>query len=124
MIDTPPRHARHRLIDTYEANEKADQERARQNRVAAIRQRWLFGRKLLAEREVNGGKQLPPGRLNELIEQTGKSRQELQYRMRFAERFPSSGDLANVLAKYSVGCSTRAAMETPQLNPHNRIRVT
>lgn len=52
-----------------------------------IMARWHFGQNLLAERRANGGKQLPKGRLDELAEAFGKSRQELGFRMMFAERF-------------------------------------
>jgi hypothetical protein len=64
----------------------------------ALRARWEFGKLMLAERK---GKQLPKGMLDELAEATGKSRQELGYRMRFAERYPTEDELANALATFT-----------------------
>jgi|SRR5215831_2010472 len=62
-----------------------------------IRARWEFGRGLLRQRV---GKQLPAGLLDELADLTGKSRQELGYRMRFAERFPSEAEVANAIGNF------------------------
>jgi N6-adenosine-specific RNA methylase IME4 len=64
----------------------------------AILARWEFGRALLSERE---NKQLPKGRLAELIEATGKSRTELQYRMQFAERFRTLEEVSNALDTFT-----------------------
>jgi hypothetical protein len=50
----------------------------------SIRARWDFGRLMLGQRK---GKKLPDGLLDELVQRTGKSRSELQFRMRFAERY-------------------------------------
>jgi hypothetical protein len=63
----------------------------------AIWARWEFGRELLAEREANGGKQLPHGRLDEVCTATGKSRSEIQYRVQFAERYPTREKVSNAL---------------------------
>jgi hypothetical protein len=51
----------------------------------AIRARWEFGRRVKAERDENGGKQLPNGRMAELVKLTGKSEREIRYRMQFAD---------------------------------------
>ena len=48
--------------------------------------RWESGKEMLAERK---GKQLPKGRLDELVEASGKGVRELQYRMQFAEQYPT-----------------------------------
>lgn len=55
----------------------------------AIRTRWDFGKEMLAEREEHGGKQLKRGRMAQLMERTGKSRQELSFRARFAFEYPT-----------------------------------
>lgn len=60
----------------------------------SIRDRWEFGVLMLARRK---GKQLPKGMLDALAQATGKSRQELGYRMQFAERFRTDDELSNAL---------------------------
>jgi ParB family chromosome partitioning protein len=62
-----------------------------------IMARWEFGRELLKQRK---GKQLPHGLLDRLVEQTGKSRSELKYRVQFAEQVSSEAEVANVLATF------------------------
>jgi site-specific DNA-methyltransferase (adenine-specific) len=59
--------------------------------------RWEFGRELLLERV---GKQLPAGRLDEVAEDVGKSRTEIQYRVRFAERFAEGDEVRNAIAHF------------------------
>jgi phage N-6-adenine-methyltransferase len=91
-----------------------------------IRARWEFGRELLRERI---GRKLPAGRLDELAARTGKSREELQARVRFAERFPDEDALRNAITQYRSwfrivnealpslgvhGSSERHDWETPQ----------
>lgn len=68
------------------------------NESAALRLRWEFGNAMLAERD---GKQLPKGRLDKLIEATGKSKSELGYRMRFAARYPTDDEVTNALATFT-----------------------
>ena len=60
-----------------------------------IRDRWEFGRLMLAARA--GRKRLPNGYLAELVQRTGKSQSELSYRLRFAETFPTEAELSNAL---------------------------
>jgi N6-adenosine-specific RNA methylase IME4 len=62
----------------------------------AIRDRWEFGRLMLAARD--GAGRLPNGYLTDLVERTGKSRSELKFRAAFAERFPTPQEMANALA--------------------------
>lgn len=62
-----------------------------------MRARLEFGRELLAARV---GKQLPKGFLDELCQQTGKSRQEIQFRMQFAKRVPTKHELSNVVRQF------------------------
>lgn len=62
-----------------------------------LRARWEFGRDLLGHR---AGKKLPTGLLDEVVDRTGKSRSELQCRIRFAERFPDEVSLCNAVAQF------------------------
>lgn len=64
----------------------------------ALRDRWEFGRELLAARDGKG--RLPNGYLSSLATRTGKSRTELKYRVQFAERYSTEDELANALASY------------------------
>lgn len=64
----------------------------------SLRDRWEFGKLMLAERV---GKQLPKGRLDELAKATGKSRAELKFRAQFAERYPTEDEVANALATFT-----------------------
>jgi hypothetical protein len=59
-----------------------------------LRARWEFGRMLLSMRS---GKRLPNGVLEQLAEETGKSRAELKFRMQFAARY----ELAKALASFN-----------------------
>lgn len=62
----------------------------------ALRDRWEFGRLMLAARD--GAGRLPNGYLRELCERTGKSRSEMKYRAQFASTYESEVELANALA--------------------------
>src|SRR2546428_477083 len=64
----------------------------------ALRARWEFGRRLLAEREANGGNKLPDGRLAELANALAVSRAEIKNRMQLAEEYDTEERLANALA--------------------------
>lgn len=57
----------------------------------SLRDRWEFGKLMLAKRV---GKQLPKRYLEELGLATGKGRSELQYRMQFAERYPTEDEVS------------------------------
>lgn len=59
-----------------------------------LQARYAFGRWLLEQR--NGGKKLPNGLLDALVDATRKSRTELQYRIQFAERY-TQDQLSNAL---------------------------
>ena len=61
----------------------------------SIRDRWEFGRLMLAARD--GRKRLPNGYLAQLVQRTGKSRRELGYRVQFAETYPTEAELCNAL---------------------------
>lgn len=61
----------------------------------AIGVRWMFGKLMLDSR---GDRQrLPKGALAAMSAATGISRRELQYRMAFADKFPTETDMRNVL---------------------------
>lgn len=82
----------------------------------ALQARWKFGRELLSQRK---GKQLPNGLLAALVERTGKSRSEIQYRVQFAERFPTEAEVSNALDTFkSWRDLVRDALpEDPKLTP-------
>jgi len=63
----------------------------------AIRVRWEFGRELLSRRV---GRKLPVGLLDGVCAATGKSRQEIQSRMRFAEKFPTEDALSDAVRQW------------------------
>jgi N6-adenosine-specific RNA methylase IME4 len=65
---------------------------------SGLRARWEFGRELLARRDGKG--RLPNGYLKAVTERTGASRQELGYRMRFAQHFPAEDELANAIGTF------------------------
>lgn len=70
-------------VDTLRGLDKV----IRDDDVDAITHRWHFGRITLDSR---GDRQrLPKGALAALSEATGNSRRELQYRMAFADKFPT-----------------------------------
>lgn len=75
--------------------------------------RWEFGRELLSRRV---GKKLPPGLLDALVAETGKSRAELQNRVQFAEVFDAEA-LSNALGNQSWYelVTTRFGIASPSL---------
>ncbi len=69
----------------------------RSNETTAIVYRWRFGQMLLKEREANGGKKLPTGRLDEVAKVCGRSPREIQYRLQFAKAYESESKMRNAL---------------------------
>lgn len=91
-------------------------ERIRTGDRAALRARWEFGRRLLAEREANGGNQLPAGRLDDLSRTYDLDRRELQRWMQFAEEFDTRTSMTRRVALTALGTRSRtgcAAREGP-----------
>ena len=66
----------------------------------AVETRWDFGRRVFDERVANGGKQLPHGRMEELVAATGKSSSEISYRVQFAEKYPTLEKVSNALETF------------------------
>jgi len=66
----------------------------------ALLARWRCGRRILAERQANGGKQLPHGRMDELCALVGKSSTELSNRAKFAEQYPDPEKVSNALETF------------------------
>lgn len=64
----------------------------------SIRDRWEFGKLMLAERK---GKQLPKGYLDALAGAISKSRAELGHRMQFAEVYPTDSEVCNALQTFT-----------------------
>lgn len=83
-----------------------------------IRARWEYGHALLRRRV---GKQLPKGLLDEECAKTGKSRQELGYRLRFAERFSSADEVTNAVGNFrSWHAIVNEALAKPKPAPVER----
>lgn len=69
------------------------------NESDALRARWEFGHQMLAARD--GAGRLPNGYLAALVERTGKSRTELNWRSQFAETFPTQEELSSALDSFA-----------------------
>ncbi len=78
----------------------------------ALRDRWEFGRELLAARDGKG--RLPNGYLTALVERTGKSRSELGYRLQFAEAFPTEAELSTAVDSFRSWTEIREKALKPQ----------
>ena len=74
-------------------------ERATDSIQESLRDRWEHGRMMLAER--NGKKNLPNGRMPELVAATGCSQPELNFRIRFAERYSTEDELCRGLQSFT-----------------------
>lgn len=70
----------------------------------ALRARWDCGRRLLPMRV---GARLPNSTLSTIAAGVGVTRQELGFRMRFAERFPNEKELATAVASYPTWSQIR-----------------
>jgi hypothetical protein len=110
-------------VDLQEQIVDAD---ARAGRAAGegIRARWEFGKLLLRERYANGGKQLPNGRMAEIVEATDLSRADIARRMQFAEKYPTEEQVAQACATYpswtqivSKALPTRSASKNANTDP-------
>ena len=66
---------------------------------AALRDRWEFGRQMLAARD--GAGRLPNGYLADLVERTGKSRSELGRRAQFAATYPTDEELSHAVGTFT-----------------------
>lgn len=69
-----------------------------ENESNGIRARWEFGQLMLAARD--GAGRLPNGYLAELVERTGKGRDELSKRVRFADRYPTEDQLCDAITQF------------------------
>lgn len=76
----------------------------------SIRDRWEFGRLILAKRK---GKQLPKGVLDELAGATGKSRAELQFRAQFAERYPTEDEVSRAIGTFTPWTQVKRGLPKP-----------
>ena len=74
--------------------------------------RWESGRMMLAERQANGGKQLPHGRMAELLALTGRSERELFYRMQFAEQYEAEEKVCTAVQTFSSWREVRKSLVT------------
>lgn len=76
---------------------------------AALRDRWEFGKLMLAARD--GAGRLPNRYLTELTERTGKSRRELAYRAQFAESYPSEDELCTAVHSFKSWTEVRETLK-------------
>lgn len=87
-----------RRIDAAEHHKNENRRENNEIERETIHDRWESGRLMLAERKDNGGKQLPDGRMAELVETSGKSAAELKWRMQFAEQCETEEQVATRVA--------------------------
>ena len=97
-------------IDTAE-------EQASDNVRESLRERWEFGRLMLAERK---GKQLPKGRIGELVEATGKSQAELSWRAQFAEQYPTEAEVSRALETFTSWSQVKRSLAKPDTPPQGK----
>jgi hypothetical protein len=76
----------------------------------SLRERWEFGKLMLAERK---GKQLPKGRIGELVEATGKSQAELSWRAQFAEQYPTEAEVSRALETFTSWSQVKRSLPKP-----------
>ena len=73
------------------------EERVTSSESDGLRARWDFGRELLSQRR---GKTLPRYLIDRVATAVGVSRQELQARMKFAERYPDPQQLSDAVRQF------------------------
>jgi hypothetical protein len=79
----------------------------------SLRDRWEFGKLMLAERK---GKQLPKGRMAELVEATGKSETELSFRARFAARYSTEDEVCTAIQTFTSWAQLKKSLPKPREN--------
>jgi hypothetical protein len=82
-----------------------------------IEARWEYGCWLLGQRV---GKQLPAGLIEQLVAATGTSARELQYRMRFAEHYPTADEVRTAVHTSPSWREIRAGLTVKPANPKRR----
>lgn len=96
----------------------AAEERSADDIRESLRDRWDFGKLMLAERGVTKAgkpsKKLPPRLLGELVKATNKGQSELKYRMQFAERYPTEDVLARALANHDSWTQVKNSLPKPR----------
>lgn len=90
------------------------EERAADSIQESLRERWLHGRMMLEERK---GKQLPKGRMAELVAATGCSQSELSFRMRFAERYPTEDEVCTPIQTFASWIQVKKSLPKPPSTP-------
>jgi hypothetical protein len=84
--------------------------------VTGLEARWEFGRHLLRQRN---GEKLANGLLDAIVAEIGISRSEIQYRMQFAEVFPTKDELSKVLDNHKNWWNVIKAMPKSPRKPKN-----
>jgi hypothetical protein len=88
----------------------AAEEQATDNVRESLRDRWEFGKRMLAERK---GKQLPKGRMADLVKATDKSQRELSYRMQFAEAYPTEEQVCTAMQTFKSWRQVKNKLSKP-----------
>lgn len=89
---------------------------------AATLARWEFGRRIKAERDANGGKRLPQGRMAQLVALTGKKDRELNYRMQFADLCPTEQEVSQRVAELSSWRELVKSFAKPNaIDPYTKV---
>ena len=101
-------HSTGEIIDTNFEQLVSIDHRIDQHEGAGLRDRWEFGRLMLAARD--GAGRLPNGYLSALVERTGKSRSELGYRVQFAA-VVSEEELSTVVDSYRSWTELRSSLK-------------
>jgi hypothetical protein len=96
-----------RISKCIDASDEAAADRIQDS----LRDRWEHGRMMAEER--GGKKKLPDGRMAELVAATGKSAQELSYRMQFAERYPTEDQFSTAVENCTSWNKARAGLPKP-----------
>jgi len=94
----------------------------RKGESTSIESRWRFGHVLLRSRQ---GKQLPNGMLAAIVAEHGISRSEIQYRIQFAETYPSYDEVSTAVDTYPSWREIRSSLsKKPKAAPAGPLEFT
>jgi hypothetical protein len=96
------------------------EERIRQGETEGLLARWEFGKALLRRRE---GKQLPRLLLDAIVVEHNVSRREVQYRVQFAETFPTEDEVRTAVHTFGSWTEIRTrALPKPRADVEEQQR--
>lgn len=111
------------LIEWEEVIDESDAQ-ARNGFENGVLARWHSGRIMIAARV---GKRLPNGKREEFVRETGKSPQELGYRMQLADTYSTIEELSNALDSFDswreLAKSLSKSEPKPEPKPDNVIQL-